>query len=411
MITRSSLTRLALGAAVIAGASTFAQAQENAPLIDALVRKGILSSEEATELRSELSAEAKKAPVYVGPGSNKVSRLALTGRVQAQFNLVNNESDNVDVASTNSRFSLRRVRLGATADFGSDFRGVISYDLVANNLDVAYVRWNESSDLSIDVGFRKVNFGYEENTSSSRLPAIERSPVTRFFVEENNGRRLGGGSRRAGVFADGKAGDLFYGAAVTNLERQANPGTAQIADASQPALWVNGGLRGRKENSTHTVGASLGYLPEQIVAGVLTGGALLVTSVYSDFSFGNAGLVAEVLWSENDSGAGANSWGFHLIPIYDLSKKLQFAGRFSFLDTDGIGTRPGDVVPGAGNPAGNPGFESVTEVYCGLNYFIKGNDVKLSTGLFYARFDDQIGGAGDVSAASVGLRSQMQVNF
>jgi hypothetical protein len=401
-----------------AGLCSLASAQDSGALLDALVKKGILTDQEAEDIRVDLSRDYAMTNINAAPGSRNVSKLAITGRVQAQYNLVDNDADNAVAAATNSRFSLRRVRLGATADFGPAFRGVISYDMVANNLDVGYIRWNQSPDLSIDAGFRKVNFGYEENTSSSRLPAIERSPVTRFFVESNNGRRLGAGSRRTGVFADGKSGDFFYGAAVTNLEREANPNTAQTGDASQPALWANGGFKGKSENTSHTVGASFGYLPEQITSGTgsiygtgLNSGALLVASLYGDVTVGNLGVTGELLWSDNDAGVGANSWGFHVIPTYNLSEQLQLVARLAYLDTDGIATRPGDVVPGAGNPVGNPGFETVTEIYGGINYFFKGNDVKFSAGLFYANFEDQIGGAGNVEAQSVGLRSQMQVNF
>ncbi len=417
---RFPLARLALGtAALIAGlAAPTAVAQENKALLDALVRKGILTAEEAQAVAAEVAKEAKAPAINAVPGSRNVSRLTITGRVQAQYNLVSNDAENADEAATNSRFTLRRVRLGATADFGPNFRGVLSHDLVSNNLDVAYIRWIQSPDFSVDAGFRKVNFGFEENTSSARLPAIERSPVTRFFVEENNGRRLGAGARRTGIFADGKQGDFFYGAAVTNSERTANPGAAQVGESNQPAFWVNGGLRGKKDSFSYTVGTNLGYLPEQVAGGAgtlytagLNSGELFVANLYTDLSFGKAGLLAEVLWSDNQAGDGANSWGFHVIPTFSINEKLQLVGRYAYLDTDGIATRPSDVVPGAGNPALNPGFETVNEFYAGLNYFFKGHDVKLSTGVFYALFDDQIGGAGNVKADSVGLRSQMQINF
>lgn len=402
----SALKRFAALLGVSIAATSMAYAQDAKAVLDALVKKGVLTSEEAKQIAAD-----SKAPVFGTPGSKNVSKLAITGRVQAQYNMISNDADNAVEAATNSRFSLRRVRLGATADFGKDFRGVISYDMVTRELVDAYVRWNQSPDLSIDAGFRKVNFGMEENTSSARLPAIERSPVTRFFVEENNGRRLGGGSRRVGIFADGKAGDAFYGAAITNIERQANPNSAPVAGNSQPALWLNGGFKGKSDNSSYTAGLSLGYMPEQVVNGVLTDGSLFVTSLYGNFTVGSLALNGEFLWSDNDAGAGSNSWGVIVMPTYDLSKQLQLVARFSYLDTDGIGTRASDVVPGAGNAAGNPGFETVSEIYGGINYFFKGNDVKFSAGIFHAMFDDQIGGGGNVEATATGLRTQMQINF
>lgn len=416
---KSFTKSLAILGCFAAGLCAQASAQDSGALLDALVKKGILSDQEAEEVRADLSRDfASALPKSAGPGSKEVTKLTITGRVQAQYNLVDNDADNVTAAqepATTGRFSLRRVRLGANADFGPNFRGVISYDMVANNLVDGYIRWIKSSDITVDAGFRKVNFGMEENTSSSRLPAIERSPVTRFFVEANNGRRLGAGSRRTGVFLDGKSGDFFYGTAVTNVEREANPNTAQVGGASQPALWANGGIKGKTDSLSYTTGVSLGYLPEQVTSGAavpaIVPGSLFVASVYGDVKMGSLGFAGEFLWSDNDAGLGSNSWGVTFIPTYDLSKQLQIVGRLSHLDTDGIGTRVSDVVPGAINAGGNPGFETVDEFYLGMNYFFKGNDVKFSAGFFHAVFEDQVGGAGNVEATATGLRTQMQINF
>ena len=368
--------------------------------------KGILTSEEAKNIVAE-----SKVPASGITNSRNVSKLTITGRVQAQYNMIANAATNATEAANSSRFSLRRVRLGATADFGKYFRGVISYDMVTNNLADTFIRWNQSPDFSVDAGFRKVNFGMEEVASASRLPAIERSPATRFFVEPNNGRRLGAGSRRNGVFADGKSGDFFYGAAVTNLEREANPNTPQAGGASQPAVWLNGGIKGNSVAFSHTLGLSFGYLPEQVINGVPTNSALLVSSLYGGFTAGSFSLNGEFLWSDNDAGAGANSWGVTVIPTFDLSKQLQLVARVSHLNTDGIGTRTSDVVPGAVSPGGNPAFETVNEIYGGFNYFIKGNYLKFSAGIFHAIFEDQLNGLGDAEATATGLRTQMQMNF
>src|SRR5690606_34833001 len=109
-----------------------------------------------------------------------------------------------------------------------------------------------------------VNVGFEERTSSGSLKAIERSGVTRYFVEENNGRRLGAGSYRVGVFMDGKTGDFFYGAAVTNPERAVSFSTAAgtgNGGNNGVALWANGGFAKTYEGGSFLIGAGAGLLP------------------------------------------------------------------------------------------------------------------------------------------------------
>lgn len=387
------------------GASALAQAQTSDAILNALVSKGVLSTEEARQIE----ADAKKsAPVVATPGSRNVTRLAITGRVQAQFESFSTDVDGAADPAGNTGFNLRRVRLGATASFGPDFRGLISYDLVSNNLDAATIRWNQSSDLSVDFGFRKVNFGYEEYTSSARLKAIERSAVTRFFTEGNNNRRLGAGSRRVGVFADGKSGDFFYGAAITNVNRQDNPGRQAGNDL---ALWANAGFTGKSDSLSYTFGGAVGYLPEQRTnAGALNSpDSITVFSLFGDVTAGALTTVAELLYADNNAGAGTNSWGFYIQPSFAVSKQFELVGRWSYLDTDGRGVQVSDVIPGAPNAAGNT-FDKVNELYAGMNYYFKGNDVKFSAGVAYADFDRTLAGAAS-GATVVGLRTQMQVNF
>ena len=53
----------------------------------------------------------------------------------------------------------------------------------------------------IDIGQKKVPFGVEETTSSSKLKAIERSAVNRQFAEQ-----LKFNARHTGIFAKGTYG-------------------------------------------------------------------------------------------------------------------------------------------------------------------------------------------------------------
>lgn len=401
MITITTKWLALLGCATIAATSA-AYAQDGKAVLDALVKKGLLTAEEAAEIASN-----SKTQVNAIPGSTSVTKLQINGRVQARYdNLTTSDDLPGDIPSAGN-FFMRRVRLGLKAEFGPDFEGVINYDFLGTGaLDVAYVRYKGFEDHTVDFGFKKVNFGVEENTSSASLKSIERSPVTRYFVESNNGRRLGGGSRRAGVFADGKQGDFFYGGAITNIERQTNP-AFRAAGNNAVALWANGGLKGKTDNGSYTIGAALGYLPEQVEGGVLVSDPLLVTSLYGVFTAGKFSFLGELLWSDSDAAAGSNSYGITLQPSFAVSKQLELVARLSYLDTDGRLVSVTDVIPSTNNAGEN--FDTMGELYAGFNYYFNKNNVKFSAGLVYAQFEDGAvtGGEADV----IGLRTQMQVNF
>ena len=407
---------LALLGCFAAGFCSLASAQDSGALLDALVKKGILSDQEAEEVRADLTRDSAAAlPKFVGPGGRNTTKLALSGRIQAQYiNLDTSVSGGPADPQSVGHFMLRRVYLGARADFGPDWNGLITYDFSGGFFDAAFIQYKGLDSHTSDVGLRKVNFGYEERTSSGSLKAIERSGVTRYFVEDNNGRRLGAGSYRVGAFIDGTQGNFFYGAAITNLERPTSASGASAVGAAgnnELAYWANAGIKGKSDNSSYTIGAGLGYLPGQASSAnpsvIVAGDSLVVGSVYADFTFGNAGVLAEVLYSDNNAGVGFNSWGFYIQPTYKLSEQFELVGRVSYLDTDGRGVQIGDGVRSAASVGT---FDKLTDYYLGMNYYFKGNDVKLSAGLVYAETDDALAGTATANK-TVGLRTQMQVNF
>ena len=84
------------------------------------------------------------------------------------------------------------------------------------------------------------------------LKSIERSGVTRYFVEANNGRRLGAASYRIGAFLDGKKEinkelNLVYSAAVTDPER-----SETFADASAAGTAATAGAVGAATGAAST---------------------------------------------------------------------------------------------------------------------------------------------------------------
>ena len=272
LMTLRILRRVALLLAIPVVA-TGLMASETSILVDILVRKGILTEAEAREVLDEvaqLSTEpvasagpaeseaeipdpepkpAVKEPVWVAASSKIAGGFKLGGRLQVQYAGLETDIDGQSADPDPTRhFFLRRVYLGTDARFGEQWSAKVTYDFSGAGFDAAYLRFKADDRNLFDFGLRKVNLGYEEVISSGSIPAIERSAVTRYFVEPYNGRRLGAGSYRIGVFHEGEAGNLFYGASVTNPERPASA----VDAASQ------GNVANRRRSRFHRRFSSLG---------------------------------------------------------------------------------------------------------------------------------------------------------
>jgi phosphate-selective porin len=412
--------RLILCGVFTFGAASAVLAQDSGALLEVLVRKGIISDQEAEDIRADLVRDAAQPPAIATGGSTYTTRLRISGRIQAQYAGLDTGIENAaDPASTN-HFFLRRVYLTARADLGPDWNANITYDFAGSLFDAAWVQWRKSSDLTFDFGLRKVNLGYEERTSSGSLKAIERSGVTRYFVEENNGRRIGAGSYRVGVFMDGKVGNFFYGAAVTNPERAINFSSATGVGNSTNngvALWANAGYNGTFEGGSYVIGAGAGSLPDQggksgtAPFGVGTGNDLQVYSLYTDITAGSFGLAAEYLWANVERGASATAdakpAGFWIQPTFKINEQLEAVFRYSRLDSDGRGVNVSDGVRSA--PSGAT-HDKLSEMFFGGNWYIKGNDLKFQAGYVYGESEDTVAGL-PAEAKVHGVRSQLQLNF
>ncbi len=429
------------GAALIAG-TALAQ-DNNKALLDALVKKGILTDQEAQQIEADVAKDEAKTAVSTSAGKF-LKKVTINGRVQSQFvdlgTSISGVAGAVKPAAT-QHFLMRRVYLGAKADLGDGFSGTINYDFANGSLDQAFVSWKQSDALDIDVGFRKVPFAYEEYTSSASLNSIERSPATRYFVESNNGRRLGAGSYREGIFVGGAQQGVFYNVAVTNPERDEFSSISingSHANASNPsnsggvqgsgdstnnnfAYWGNLGYSEKFDGGTVKVGGEAGYLPDQggtSNTALGQGHNLTVYGVLADLTYQAFNLQGQYLWANDQQGSAvknsagvfknAHPSGFWIQPSYMLTPALQAVVRYSYLDSDGRGVNVSDGTRSA--PSGGT-MDKMSEWFIGGNWLLRGNDLKLQAGYIHAESKDSVTGVGGPKATVDGMRSQVQVNF
>jgi hypothetical protein len=269
-----------------------------------------------------------------------------------------------------------------------------------------------------------VNVAHEERRTSGDLRSIERSGITRYFVESNNGRRLGAASYRIGAFLDGRKDlnanhALVYSAAITDPERNESfTGSSAAGDATNNrfALWANVGLTGKlTENAgTWIAGVGAGHLPDQGGAGTANLGRgfdLTIYSLYADITAGRFSFLGEYLYADIERGASltrdARPHGFYLQPSFLINDSLEAVVRYQQMDTDGRGVQLGDVVRSA---AAAPTMNKFHGWYAGANWYFRGNDLKYQLGLLYGKTTDTLTGA-PAEAETVGVRSQMQIQF
>lgn len=396
---------------------------ESSALIGALIRKGILTGQEAEELQAELHNGTQGPPPVIAEGKS-THRISLGMRMQLQHAYLDTdiEGPTADPAPTNHAF-LRRMFFSLKAGVGTNWSALMTYNFAANGYHEAVIQWRPHADLTLDLGLRKVNVAYEELSTSGNLRAIERSGVTRYFVESNNGRRLGAASYRIGAFLDGRKQvtanhRLVYGVAITNPERNEAFNLASGAgdgSTNRAAVWGNAALTGfLADNGRWLVGAGIGFLPDQggrEVEELGRGHGITLYSLHADVTSGRLACLAEFLSAEIERGASATRdatpRGWFLQPAYMIGDRFELVVRYQSLDTDGRSVTLADVVRSA--PGSLP-MNRFNEWYLGANWYFRGNDLKLQFGALHGETSGSPAGT-PVAATTTGVRSQMQVQF
>jgi phosphate-selective porin len=417
----SQFIRIAL---VAVGLPACLLAQESGALLDVLIRKGILTQQEAEDVRADLVRENNTIPAHAIAGGKSTDRLNIGMRMQVQHAHLDTDIRGAALEpNAVNHAALRRMYLTLKAGLGGNWAATMTYDLASGGYDDAIVEWRPTSELAFNFGLRKVNVAYEERASSGNIRAIERSGVTRYFVESNNGRRLGAASYRVGAFLDGRREvsdqlGILYSAAVTTPERNESfAGSAAFGDGTNnmPALWANVGLTGKlRESGIWIAGIGSGHLPDQGGFGTTNFGRgfdLNLYSVYMDFNAVNWSLMAEYLTGTIERGASAiadaRPEGFYIQPSVMITPSVEAVVRYAWLNSDHRGVALSDVIRSA--QSGGT-MNTFSEWYAGMNWYVRGNDLKFQLGANVGKTKETLTGA-PAEAKTIGLRSQVQVQF
>lgn len=325
---------------------------------------------------AEVQAVRRPWNVLVESDNASLQRLALTGIVHWQHAWL----DSSDGNGTEDEF--RRFRFGADARFLGNFRfaGKVNFNpdggRFYKSLSRTYLSYsshgNRKEDFErarLSVGKLKPHFSNEHTISPKRIKTFERSLLP------NQLNPL----KSTGVFV-GRSGDRFSGSLAV-----------YSGEDSEEFGGVGEGLAVIAKGAYDPVGPwrfGLDYLGvwEDVETTPWVGHALSISAEYAPSS-------TQVDWSlmaELIGGFGTHQqsdvFGLVLLASCRSSEHWEFVARYQFAassEPDGLWLQKRyerTVVPG---PVGDTGDE-YHAVYCGVNYLIAGDALKLMAGIEYS---------------------------
>lgn len=326
--------------------------------------------QENAELRKQLGWDGKTPLVVLRP-SGKESRLRIGGYIQGHYET--GDSPDARFAAVEDRIFLRRARLGVMGVFKEYFDFKFDADFAANALGEqtgyraavtdAILNWNRFNFANVRVGQFKTPFGYEQLQSDTKILTVERSLANDRLTDN---RQVGFGicsdltnrfNYSLGVYNGSGPNNSFndndnfmWGGRVTAVAFD-----GKIADKDSRLCIGLNGLTTR-DNAISKLG--FGF------AGNLFTGKRHSWGVDAQAKWGLFGLEGEYLRTEFKplGGVAFTSDGWSAAVIAEvMPKRLQTFVKFETFD-------PNRSL-----------FANTTDVWTlGLNYFVKGDDIKLS---------------------------------
>lgn len=433
----TSIKSMLIAAAALTAASSFAQDKST---LDLLVKKGIITAEEravALQSASEARAAAGLNKIFVKEDNAK--RLTFSGRVQTQYesiggSVTNNSAVKTEKVDVSNAF-MRRLYLGLKVDIGEGISAEIVNNFADNTLDKAMFT-AESTYGNFALGLVKVQWGIEENTSSSKLLTIERSAANRYWNESVSSTttskgRLGFGARHTGLhytnkFAVDAAQSIDYGFSVANAIQ------GQSATASNDFGTYANVIYTYKvsDTSKHSVGLNWASARDtRDTSGTLPGAGINSATIsgynpYIKSQFGNLIVQAEMIATTNQAVPGSTPnaverkpEGYTAIVAYKFNDQVEGVVRYSKLDTAGAGAAFGGLYRDASNivDAASSVYNKFESTYVGVNYYFVDHNAKIMLGYENAKatgYMTVMGGAVGAGKADADIfRLQAQVLF
>lgn len=146
-----------------------------------------------------ITAPAATAPAHVlVEAAGKETRLSIGGFIQGQYE--NGDAADLRFVGVDDRFYFRRARLSVTGSFAENFDFRVEGDFGANSLGAStgirtsaneiYVNWNKYPAANVRVGYLKPAFGGDQLASDTSFHTIER-PLASDLIADGRQPGLG----------------------------------------------------------------------------------------------------------------------------------------------------------------------------------------------------------------------------
>ena len=167
------LIKTALLCAILISAFTV-KAQQNEDLLNVLIKKGVVSQQEADSIRAE---QAVKAQAKKDKEKENQHGITIGSRALQLSGLIQTEYEGFQSA-TNNTFLLHRARLDVKGDINDNWNYEVYTEFAGTTklLD-AYTTYRIADYLKFTAGQFKIPFSLESLISDSQLDFIDRSQV------------------------------------------------------------------------------------------------------------------------------------------------------------------------------------------------------------------------------------------
>lgn len=410
----------------------------NQALVDTLVKKGYLTSEEAANIsKSGMMSSSRQ----------HTTGISFEGLVQVQYDYFNTQLNGNEEATREHRSipSIRNVKLGVHADLVDDFSAHLVFGNtttdertnVAGNMeiDTAIVKWSPMDEFNLAAGYDSTAFGHENSIATKDRKTLDRSVSARYFEHV-----LGFGRENVGLFTSGEMMEgLYYAASVSRTLGLADNGA--VADNSNiPALMAQVGFRNNYDELYFDLGGNIGFLRgayDSLENGTPANNGednqFFALGAYGDFTYMDFNLLAEFQYANVKNGKVSNEastvFGVTVMPSMKITEDFELVAYYSFLNTGDTRTFNQSGVASRGSAASNlvrgsagstSGVAEIADVslktwhqfYVGGNWYYLGNDLKISFGYDYTRGETKVDpGFSGLTAAQLAASSSDKIDI
>ncbi len=413
------MKKIVIGLLAIACAlSSYAQ---DKALLETLVKKGMLTQQEATQIAKE--------SVSVVPSIKTTKQIRVFGGMQGWFKWADNSISNGTASLDEiSGFELKYVKFGMEADVGHGWKATLVMDFGSegdrrNYLDKVVISKKVDIDYingEMQIGLRKSNMGIEQITDDFGLLAIDRSVATNVFTHAGHTENIKCfGGRTVGIFWDGEIPSiegLYYSAAITSEITEGTSGVINNINANSGlSYYVAVGYKNVIELNGQAInynfGVNTGYASKGFERNDIKS-EIWGVNPYAKFNIGGVSIMGEMFYQNVQDGksisASSDAFGANIIVAYKVELtgglgEIEPVVRFSYVSSDGLGI---------GVSADNKTFyfDDAKTLYAGVNWYTT-EAIKTSIGYEYGWFENGLEPAKAGKLHSHMFLAQLQVVF